>query len=353
LPGVIVLTAGDIGQADLVQVPDAAVGQGHEQRLAYMLDTVFEGGAVAHRVEQHAGHDHQEAAIADDLQALPLQVDGSRLSQSQVGFRVVAHQATRETHLVHDGVAGVDAQSAGDALVLKAIADVDTGRTNLHAEVAVDAVAVSQCLALGQGAQAGARRHASRGTLAAFAVVMHAERGGLVHRPLETTVRADEGADMFAQHARGDKGRKGQGDGGDVSGGRRLPHHQVDQQGLGMTEIEHEGQRGPEREQKPQHAGTAQFEHLLGLRPGLAQQSQAGGPFTLEEVLDPHEGIGPKGLEAEVAAKRTTDQHRGEEQDHGRDEQQQRQPENVLRVDRHVEQHVAPSGDVEHHCLRR
>src|SRR5690606_29302808 len=52
-----------------------------------------------------------------------------------------ADQPARVAHLVHDVVAGVDAGTAGDALVLQAVADVDAGRTDLHADGAVDAVA--------------------------------------------------------------------------------------------------------------------------------------------------------------------------------------------------------------------
>src|SRR3546814_8044363 len=49
-------------------------------------------------------------------------------------LRGVADQPGRVAHLVHDVVAGVDAGAAGDALVLQAVADVDAGRADLHAD---------------------------------------------------------------------------------------------------------------------------------------------------------------------------------------------------------------------------
>ena len=55
----------------------------------------------------------------------------------------IAHEAARIIHLVHDGIAGVDAGGAGDALVLQPLANIDTGRAHLHTELAVDAIAES------------------------------------------------------------------------------------------------------------------------------------------------------------------------------------------------------------------
>jgi hypothetical protein len=57
-----------------------------------------------------------------------------------VGFRAfqrilggVAYQPTGVVHLVHHAVADIDAGSTTDALVLQAIADIDTGGADLHA----------------------------------------------------------------------------------------------------------------------------------------------------------------------------------------------------------------------------
>jgi hypothetical protein len=50
-------------------------------------------------------------------------------------LRGVAHQAARVAHLVHHGVADVGAGAAADAFVLQAVADVDAGRADLHAQL--------------------------------------------------------------------------------------------------------------------------------------------------------------------------------------------------------------------------
>ena len=53
----------------------------------------------------------------------------------------VSDQPARLADLVHDAIAGIDAEGAGDAGQLLAIADVDAHRTDGDASVAIDAVA--------------------------------------------------------------------------------------------------------------------------------------------------------------------------------------------------------------------
>ncbi len=64
-------------------------------------------------------------------------------------LRRVTDQSARVAELVHHVVAGVDAGGAADALDLQAVADVDAGGADLHALLAVDAVA--QALGLVDG----------------------------------------------------------------------------------------------------------------------------------------------------------------------------------------------------------
>jgi len=60
----------------------------------------------------------------------------------------VADQPFRIAHPIHGLVAGVDAGTAVDALVLQAVADVDAGRADLNAEVAIDAIPQPQRLGI-------------------------------------------------------------------------------------------------------------------------------------------------------------------------------------------------------------
>src|SRR5690606_13044159 len=55
--------------------------------------------------------------------------------------RGVADEALGVIHFVHDLITGVDAGPAAYAHVLQAVADVDAGGADLHAQGAVDAVA--------------------------------------------------------------------------------------------------------------------------------------------------------------------------------------------------------------------
>src|SRR6516162_8886012 len=69
----------------------------------------------------------------------------------------VADQAAGVAHLVHHLIATVDARRAADALVLQALANVDARRTDLHADLAVDAVAQARGLVV-ELLRAGAAR---------------------------------------------------------------------------------------------------------------------------------------------------------------------------------------------------
>ena len=55
--------------------------------------------------------------------------------------RGVANQAARPADLVHDRVTGVDAGGAVHAFHLRAVADIDAGRADRDALLAVDAIA--------------------------------------------------------------------------------------------------------------------------------------------------------------------------------------------------------------------
>ena len=106
----------------------------------------------------------------------------------------VPNQPARIVHLVHDGIAGVDAGGAGDALVLQPVADVDAGRTNLHAQGAVDAIAEAEFLRVRRTLAAAAR-------LAALLVIGNDQRVFVEHRALEARVRTHVFADLLAHVA--------------------------------------------------------------------------------------------------------------------------------------------------------
>src|SRR3546814_762046 len=123
-------------QLDRVAVLDAAVAAAAVKRVAVAQHVDDQRAARAHAPGPGGDQRHQQHRVDQDPRARDpglAAVDGV--------LRGVADQPGRVAHLVHDVVAGVDAGAAGDALVLQAVADVDAGRADLHADGAVDAVA--------------------------------------------------------------------------------------------------------------------------------------------------------------------------------------------------------------------
>ena len=127
----------------------------------------------------------------------------SRRIDIEVG--VVGDQPRGPADLGHDGVAGVDAQPALDAAELRAVADVDAGRADVHALQAVDAVAGGQALA----PQRRAFLHRAA-RLAAIVAIGDVERVLVGQRGLDARPRAHIEADLLAHVAGEHIGREGQ-----------------------------------------------------------------------------------------------------------------------------------------------
>ena len=160
---------GGVHQLHPVDVLDAAVLDQARQRAAVAHDVDLERRAQRpgsrrtptaisdqHRaVDQHARPQHARATSGAGVQRLLHAV-----------LRGVADQARAESSILSiTVVAGVDAGGAADALVLQALADVDAGRADLHAQRAVDAVALADALRV-DAAPARAARLAARGVVA-------------------------------------------------------------------------------------------------------------------------------------------------------------------------------------------
>ena len=65
----------------------------------------------------------------------------ARQPTSGIDVGVVGDQSGRPVDLLHDRVAGIDAQPALNTAQLDAVADVDAGRADIDALMAIDAVA--------------------------------------------------------------------------------------------------------------------------------------------------------------------------------------------------------------------
>jgi len=67
----------------------------------------------------------------------------------QGAFAGVAYQARVIAHLVHDGVAGINAQGAANAFILQSIPYIDTRGANLHTQVTPNAITKSLGIVVG------------------------------------------------------------------------------------------------------------------------------------------------------------------------------------------------------------
>ena len=213
-----------------------------------------------------------------------------------VDVGVVGDQPGRPAELLHDVVAGVDAQAALDAAEIGAVADVDAGRADVHALQAVDAVAGR----LAVGAQLlGLLDRAAR--LAAVVAVGDVERVFVGERRLDARPRAHIEADLLAHMA----GERVGGEGEDADPGigdeRRLEGGEILHQRRRVGEIEHPGAAGPPGDHQPDEMLDALARPGRGgPLAGVALHVLAAVAF--DQALDREEQVGPHRLRAEIAA---------------------------------------------------
>src|SRR5262249_47780143 len=140
----------------------------------------------------------------------------SLLSALDVDVVVIGDQPRRTADLGHDGVAGVDAQAALDAIHLRAVADVDPSWADRNALITIDAVADG--LALG----AQFLRLFQRGAfLTAVVAIGDVERPFIGQRRLDARPRAHVDADLLAHPPRKHVGGRGQDADPDIGNHRR------------------------------------------------------------------------------------------------------------------------------------
>ena len=119
--------------------------------------------------------------------------DRRRRACSRLRIGVVGDQPARPADLVHDLVAGVDAQRAGDAFELLAVADVDAHRAD--GDACLQSMQSPPCPPSAWPLLCGAAR------LAAPVVVGDEQRVLVEHRALDARPGAHVGADLLAHEA--------------------------------------------------------------------------------------------------------------------------------------------------------
>ena len=265
---------------DRVAVADAAVGERHEQRVAVVEDVDVGAGAQAQPGQHDEADDGHEHGI--DQRARPEEAIIRGLARGQellIAGAVPGNQEGWAVDLGHDVVAGVDAQPAADAAELQAIADVDPGRADDDALLAVDAVAPPR--PAGTLLVRPAR-------LPAPGAVGHGEAVLVEQAALDARPGAHRGADLLARPAGQEVGGRGEQadeavDDGTGRAGEEAPHDR-----RRVVEIHHPGTAGRERDQQPRGV-------LEGLADGLAGGRAAAGRGACAPPGRPRSAAPPRG----------------------------------------------------------
>ncbi len=247
-------------------------------------------------------------------------------------------------------LAGVDAQRAGNTLVLQAVANVDTHWTNLYAMPAVGAFAKALGLPLLRRSETPARLDPALRTLSPFFIIGNDQGVVIEHGALEPGIGTHVGADLLARQSGHDEGSGGQEERGEIGGVGRLAGQHFHHQHRRIGPVHGESQAGPEGDQQPQAIGGPFLDQLLSI-PGLAVQPHPRRPLALHPVLDHDVQIGPQGLEAKITAPDPTGETRHEKQQDRRDHQDTGQPEEILHLDGQTENIEMPARQVVQHRL--
>ena len=133
----------------------------------------------------------------------------------------------------------------------------------------------------------------------------------------------------------------------DAAGGEAERQHRRTQR-ADRREVADEGETGPQTDRDPDRVLAAAAQQLVRA-PRRPVEPDARRAVTLQVVLDPHEDLGVDGLRAGVAAPEPAGDRGEQEQAVGREDEQPRQVDEVLRVQHQVEDVEAPARQVEEH----
>src|SRR5690606_8806354 len=314
------------------------------QRAAVADDVDPHRGARGQGVDEGAADDGQDQDIGDDARAqhAPAHL---RLRQPILdgALRGVADQALFIAHLVHDLVAGVHAGAAAYAHVLQAVADVDAGRTDLHTQAAIHAVAHAGFLVVDLAGPPAA-------FFTAHEVVGDHEGVAVHHDALEPSVGTHVLAHGLAHEAGVAPGGEGVEQQPEPLPGTQRQGDELAAQLADGGKLADERLARPERDDDPEEMLGGLDAQLPG-RPGLFVQADAGQAVAFDLALDPHEDFGVDGLGTGVAAEQPPGHGREQEQGKGGDQQQDGQVDDVLRPEDHAEDIELAFQQVEQHGL--
>ena len=261
-----------------------------------------------------------------------------------VGQRHIVDQTARLANLLHDVIASVDAERAGNAFQLLAVANINPDRADIDAGIAIDAVAKRRlALTLVAILAAPAR-------LTAPIAIGNRDRVLIHHRGLNTRPGAHIDADLFAHEPAKDKGGRGQNADGGVGHGVRLKRDEIDQKRRGVCKVEHPGPASGHRNGEPGDIFGDPKPDFLGI-PTRFPEPKPGVSVALNPALNRKKEIGPNGLRAGITAPDPPKRRREEEEAETGHDQKARNKIELVRPDLDPEEEEAPVRHVDQHGL--
>src|SRR5690606_1757755 len=297
--------------------------------------------------EQHAGQNPHQYQQNGGITLHP----GGKLELGLLGdllFTGITDQPPGFSDTVHDMVAFIDAGRAVDTFQLRAVADIDAGRTDVHTLETVDAVPMAQgipILVLSEGFSA----------LLPFSplVVIGHYNGFIVQQyPLQPTIGACNDTDLFPEPGKYKieyPGEDQKGDHGPHMGEGAV--HDVGDQGIAADQIgqEHIGdKKGNDKENRP---FQKLFPDLLPI-PWRTVQTHLCPPVPLDPIFDPAEDHFHKnGLWADPATEDPAKSDRKEGEQYNAQEHGECHQIKILRPKGQAKDIEAPLQDAEQHKL--
>src|SRR5574343_1091005 len=307
-----------------VDVLDPAVLGFAGEHRAVADDVDLERDAVGQEPAGEAGDQDEDGGVQQDAWANDVGHDFLAAQVAGHGvFGRVADQPLRQADLVHDLIADVDAGGAADALVLQAVADVDAGWADLHAESAIDAIAEAGRLGIDTLRARPAR-------LAAFRIVGDDQRIRVEHHALEAGVGAHVLADLLAHEAGEQVGEAAVEEDPEGFPGAEVAGADIVDQLVHRREVADQREAGPQREDQPERMLGTLDAQLAGVERRLVELD-AGAAVAFDPVFHPHENLRVDRLRAGVAAEQPAGDGGDQEQRVGRDDQQGGEVDDVLR----------------------
>ena len=256
--------------------------------------------------------------------------------------RGVIDQPARTAGLLHHRVAGIDAQRAGNAGDVRAVADIITGRADRDALVAVDAIAKVI------GGLFGLFDRAAR--FAAPVLVGHDQALFIEHRGLDARPRAHVDADLLAHEPAENERRRSQ------HGDRRIGHRgglsgpEINRQRRRIGEIHDPCPAGPETDDQIDRPleGTPGD---LARAPRRRLQPRLGIAIAIDEPVNVLEQVGPDRLRTGIAAPGPANRAGHQKQPNPGHDQQTGHEIEFLRPDFDPEHEEPAMGQIDQHRL--